>query len=71
MEDIEAHETADTAVKHDVPIGHEGEVHHHAEFMYVPRRGDDADENYAVIVTNRKRVEPDEVKSVCNGYRRR
>lgn len=71
IEDIEAHDTADAAVKHDVPFGHDGEVHHHAEFMYVPSRSDDADGKYAVFVTNRDRVEPDEVKSVCNGYRRR
>jgi len=71
IENIEAHETADAAVNHDVPFGHDGEVHHRAEFMYVPSQSDDADGKYAVFVTNRDRVEPDEIKSVCNGYRRR
>ncbi|MFC3477734.1 transposase [Halobacterium litoreum] len=71
IEDIEAHDTADAAVKHDVPFGHDGEVHHHAEFMYVPSQSDDANGKYAVFVTNRDRVGPEEVKSVCNGYRRR
>ncbi len=71
IENIEAHETADAAVNHGVPFGHDGEVHHRAEFMYVPSRSDDADGKYAVFVTNRDRVEHDEIKSVCNGYRRR
>jgi len=71
IENIEAHETADAAVNHDVPFGHGGEIHHHAEFMYVPSHSDDADGKYAVFVTNRDRVEPDEINSVCNGYRRR
>jgi len=71
IENIEAHATADAAVNHDVPFGHGGAVHHHAEFMYVPSRSDDADGKYAVFVTNRDHVDPDEITSVCNGYRRR
>lgn len=69
--DIEAHETADAAVNHDVPFGHGGEIHHHAEMLYVPSQSDDADGAYAVFVTNRDRVEPNEIQRVCNGYRRR
>jgi hypothetical protein len=71
IEDIEAHETADAAVNHDVPFRQDGELHHTAEFMYVPSQSDDADGKYAVFVTNRDHVEPDEIESVCNGYRRR
>lgn len=71
IENIEAHETADAAVKHGVPFGYDGEVHHRSEFMYVPSKSDDADGKYAVFVTNRDRVEPDKIRSVCNGYRRR
>lgn len=71
IEKIEAHPSADAAVKHDIPFGRDGEVHHTAEFMYVPSRSDDADGNYAVFVTNRDRVEPAEIEAVCNRYRRR
>jgi len=68
---IEEHSDADAAVKHDVPFGMDGEVHHTAEFMYVPTRSDDVDGSYAVFVTNRDRVEPEEITSVCSRYRRR
>jgi hypothetical protein len=68
---IEEHSTADAAVNHDVPVAVDGEVHHHTEYLYVPSRNDDADGQYAVFVTNRDRVEPDEIQAVCNGYRRR
>jgi hypothetical protein len=71
IEDIESHSEADAAVKHDVPFGHDGEVHHTAEFLYVPTTSDDADGNYAVFVTNRDRVEPDEIEAICNRYGRR
>ena len=69
--DIESHSEADAAVKHDVPFGHDGEIHHTAEFLYVPSTSDDADGKYAVFVTNRDRVEPDEIEAVCNRYSRR
>ncbi|MDL0138617.1 transposase [Halobacterium salinarum] len=69
--DIESHPEADAAVKHDVPFGHDGEVHHTAEFLYVPSTNDDADGKYAVFVTNRDRVEFDEIEAVCNRYSRR
>jgi hypothetical protein len=71
IEDIESHPEADAAVKHDVPFGHDGEVHHTAEFLYVPSSSDDADGKYAVFVTNRDRVEPDEIEAICNRYSRR
>ena len=69
--DIESHSEANAAVKHDVPFGRDGEVHHTAEFLYVPSSSDDADGKYAVFVTNRDRVEPDEIEAVCNRYSRR
>ncbi len=47
-----------------MPFGHKGEVHHLAEFMYVPIKSGNADGKYTVFVTNRDRVEPDEIKSV-------
>ncbi|WP_122089910.1 transposase [Halalkalicoccus subterraneus] len=71
IEDIESHPEADAAVKHDVPFGHDGEVHHTAEFLYVPSSSDDADGKYAVFVTNRDRVETDEIEAICNRYSRR
>ena len=71
IEDIEEHPTAEAAVNHDVPFGYGGEVHHTAEFLYVPTESDDADGKYAVFVTNRNRVEPEEIEQVCNRYRRR
>ena len=71
IKDIESHPEADAAVKHDVPFGHDGEVHHTAEFLYVPSSNDDADGKYAVFATNCGRVEPDEIEGVCNRYSRR
>jgi hypothetical protein len=71
IESIEEHPTADAAVNHEVPFGYDGEVHHTAEFLYVPSESDDADGKYAVFVTNRDGVETSEIKAVCNRYRRR
>lgn len=71
IKNIEAYDDADEAVKHDVPFGQDGEVHHTAEFLYTPTTSDDADGNYAVFVTNRDRVEPEEIDKVCNTYDRR
>ena len=71
IKDIESHPEADAGVKHDVPFGRDGEVHHTAEFLYVPSSSDDADGKYAVFVTNRDHVEPDEIEAVCNRYSRR
>ncbi|MCF2165405.1 transposase [Halobacterium salinarum] len=71
IQDIQEHPTADAAVKHDVPLGIDGDVHHEAEFLYVPSTRDDVDGKYAVFVTNEDRVEPEEIGSVVNGYSRR
>ncbi|QGN07338.1 ISNCY family transposase [Halorhabdus sp. CBA1104] len=71
IQDIQEHPTADAAVKHDVPFGLDGEVHHEAEFLYAPSTSDDAEGKYAVFVTNRDRVEPEEIRSIVNGYSRR
>jgi hypothetical protein len=71
IEKIEEHPTADAAVNHDVPVGVDNEIHHTSEYLYVPSESDDADGQYAVFVTNRDRVEPDKIESVCNRYRRR
>jgi hypothetical protein len=71
IQDVQAHPTADEAVKHDVPLDIDGEVHHKAEFLYTPSTRDDADGKYAVFVTNQDRVEPAEIASVVNGYSRR
>jgi hypothetical protein len=71
IQDIQKHPTADAAVKHDVPFGIDGEVHHKAEFLYTPSTSDDADGKYAVFVTNQDHVEPEEIASVVNGYSRR
>jgi hypothetical protein len=71
IQNIQEHPTADAAVKHDVPFGIDGEVHHEAEFLYAPSTSDDADGKYAVFVTNQNRVEPEEISSVVNGDSRR
>ena len=71
IQDIQEHPTADAAVKHDVPLGIDGEIHHEAEFLYAPSTSDDADGKYAVFVTNQDRVEPAEIRSVVNRYSRR
>lgn len=68
---IEEHPTTDAAVKHDVPFGIDGEVHHRAEFLYVPTKSDDADGSYAVFVTNRDYVDPSDIDKVCGQYQRR
>ncbi|WP_053947868.1 transposase [Halolamina sediminis] len=71
IQDIQEHPTADAAVKHDVPLGIDGEIHHEAEFLYAPSTSDDANGKYAVFVTNHDHVEPEEISSVVNGYSRR
>jgi len=71
IQDIQEHPTADAAIKHNVPFGVDGEVHHEAEFLYTPSTSDDADGKYAVFVTNEDHVEPEEIQSIANGYSRR
>ncbi len=68
---IKSKEGVDAAVKHDVPVGIDGEVDHTSEYLYVPATSDNADGNYAVFVTNRDHVDPDEIVHVTNSYRRR
>ncbi|WP_348611004.1 transposase [Halobaculum rarum] len=71
IEGIQEHPTAEQAVEHNVPFGVDGEVHHKAEFLYAPSTREDASGKYAVFVTNKERVEPAEISSVVNEYRRR
>jgi hypothetical protein len=68
---IESKDGVDAAVKHEVPFAIDGELHHTAEFLYVPATADDADGDYAVFVTNRDHVAPEEIKKVTNSYSRR
>lgn len=68
---IQSKDSVDVAVKHDVPLAIEGEVHHTVEFLYVPATSDNADGNYAVFVTNRDHVDPAEITHVTNSYSRR
>lgn len=71
IEDIKTTDGVDAGVKHDVPMGLDGDVHHTAEFIYAPVNDDDADGNYGVYVTNRDHVTPDEINAVVNQYSRR
>ncbi|MEF8907024.1 MAG: transposase, partial [Haloarculaceae archaeon] len=71
IKQIQSREGVDAAVKHEVPFAVDGERHHTAEFLYVPVTDEDADGNYAVFVTNRDHVSPDEIKHVTNSYSRR
>jgi len=71
IDKIESKDGVDAGVKHDCVFGIDGEVHHEAELLYVPTTDEDADGNYAVFVTNRDRVEPDEIVHVTNSYSRR
>jgi hypothetical protein len=68
---IESKDGVDAAVKHEVPFAMDGELHHTAEFLYVPATADDADGDYAVFVTNRDHVAPEEITKVTNSYSRR
>jgi hypothetical protein len=71
IKDIKKHENADAAVKHNVPVGIDGEVHHTADYLYVPSRSEDADGKYAVFTTNRDDVATDEIEPIRNTYNRR
>jgi hypothetical protein len=71
IEDIKTTDGVDAGVKHDVPMGLDGEIHHTAEFIYTPVDDDDADGNYGVYVTNRNHVAPDEINAVVDQYNRR
>ncbi|SEP14391.1 Transposase DDE domain-containing protein [Halogranum amylolyticum] len=71
IKEIKTRDGVDAAVKHKVPFAIDGELHHTAEFLYVPATSDDADGNYAVFVTNRDHVNPAEIRHVTNSYSRR
>jgi hypothetical protein len=68
---IKSKDGVDAAVNHDVPVGIDGDVDHTAEYLYVPATSDDADGEYAMFVTNRDHVDPDEIAHVTNSYSRR
>ena len=71
IKQIKSKEGVDAAVNHDVPVGIDGDVDHTAEYLYVPATSDDEEGNYAVFVTNRDHVDPDEIAHVTNSYSRR
>lgn len=68
---IKSKDGVNAAVKHDVPFAIDGELHHTAEFLYVPATNEKADGNYAVFVTNRDHVALNEIMHVANSYSRR
>ncbi|WP_169332883.1 transposase [Natrialba taiwanensis] len=68
---IKSKNGVDAAVKHDIPFAIDGELHHTAEFLYVPATDEEAAGNYAVFVTNRDHVALDEIMHVANSYSRR
>lgn len=69
--EIKSTDGVDVGVKHDVPVGIDGDVDHTSEYLYVPTTDEDAEGEYAVFVTNRDHVAPDEITHVTNNYRRR
>ena len=71
IKNIQRRDGVDAAVKHEVPFAVDGERHHTAEFLYVPATEEDAEGNYAVFVTNRDHVSPDEITHVTNSFSRR
>jgi hypothetical protein len=71
IKQIKSKDGVDAAVNHDVPVGIDGDVDHTAEYLYVPATSDDEEGNYAVFVTNRDHVAPDEIAPVTNSYSRR
>jgi hypothetical protein len=70
IENIREHPSADAAVETDV-VSSDGDREHELNFLYVPSTNEDADGEYAIFATNKDTVEPDEIKSVTNTYRRR
>ena len=71
IKQIKSKDGVDAAVNHDVPVGIDGDVDHTVEYLYVPATSDDEEGNYAVFVTNRDHVDPDEIAHVTNSYSRR
>ncbi len=68
---LKSKDGVDAGVRHDVPVEIDGDVDHTSEYLYVPTTDEDAEGEYAVFVTNRDRVAPDEITHVTNSYRRR
>ncbi|GAA0311929.1 MULTISPECIES: transposase [Halarchaeum] len=66
---VDDHPVADVGVEPDVELGVDGEVSHEVNFMYVPSTEKDGD--YAVFLTNRDDVVPEDVRGLCNRYSRR
>lgn len=71
IENIKAHPEANMAIEPGVEFYRDGEVHHTANFLYVPVRDDDVDANYAVFVTNQDVETVGDIKRVVGEYRRR
>ncbi|GAB7020675.1 hypothetical protein JCM18750_35370 [Halostagnicola bangensis] len=75
IEKVEEHPVADAAVLEDVPLHIDGEHSHDVNFMFVPSRNkkfattDGGD--YAVFITNRDEVSPDEAMGLTSQYSRR
>lgn len=69
IEKVKEHEVADVAVEPDVPLYLDGEKSHDVQFMYVPSRSRNG--KYAVFLTNRSDVSPDEAMGLCSRYSRR
>ena len=70
IKQIKSKDGVDAAVNHNVPVGIDGDVDHTAEYLYVPAKSEDGEGNYAVFVTNRDHVAPDEIAQVTNSYSR-
>jgi hypothetical protein len=71
IKDIKSKEGVDAAVKHDVTVDSDGDIDHMTEQLYVPAENDNAEGSYAIFVTNRDHVSPDEIAHVTNSYSRR
>jgi hypothetical protein len=71
IKNIKSKDGVDASVKHDVPVGIDGDVDHTSKYLYVPTTDEDAEGEYAVFVTNRDYVAPDEIAYVMNSYSRR
>jgi hypothetical protein len=68
---IKSKHGVDAALNHDIPVGTDGDIDHAAEYLYVSATSDEAEGQYAVFVTNRDHVAPDEIAQVTNSYSRR
>jgi hypothetical protein len=71
IREVKSKEGVDAAVKHDVPVGTDGNVNHTTEYLYVPATNEEVTGAYAVFVTNRDHVAHEEITHVTNSHRRR